>query len=315
MRDHRARAIRLLGLIALLTAALPAPASAHPVDEYVQNTYIDLAPDRTTLQIDLTPGVLVAPEVVALIDADGDDKISDAEGEAYAKNAVLRDVYLAVDGEPQPLTLVDSSFPTSLDMGAGMGTIRLRVAAKAPTDSPGDHSLSYRNVHEPVNSRYLVNAFRASDGRGRDLAPGPRQAPERHPGGLHHRVRRTDNVRRCRRGERGRRGQQHPGAAAAVGRLPARGRGVTVAARRGPGSIGAAGRVARPDARPRQDPGRRLPDRQPRHRPARRRLGRYRYPHPYRVGHRRRPAGAPRRPVHPAGHPGTGVGGGARGWW
>jgi ABC-type nickel/cobalt efflux system permease component RcnA len=100
---------------------------------------------------------------VALIDADGDGEISEAEGEAYAKNAVLRDVSLTVDGEPQPLTLVDSSFPTPLDMGAGMGTIRLWVAAEAPAGSPGDHTLSYRNDHEPVNSRYLVNAFRASD--------------------------------------------------------------------------------------------------------------------------------------------------------
>jgi nickel/cobalt exporter len=176
VRHHRLRpriwSFGLLGpiwllLAATLAATLPAKeASAHPIDEYVQNTYIDLAPDRTTLQIDLTPGVLVAPEVVALIDADGDGEISEAEGEAYAEDAVLRDVSLAVDGEPQPLTLVDSSFPAPLDMGAGMGKIRLHVAPETPAGSPpGDHSLSYRNDHEPVdNSRYLVNAFRASDG-------------------------------------------------------------------------------------------------------------------------------------------------------
>jgi ABC-type nickel/cobalt efflux system permease component RcnA len=50
-------------------------------------------------------------------------------------------------------------------MGAGMGTIRLSLeAAEAPAGSPGDHSLSYRNDHEPVdNNKYLVNAFKASD--------------------------------------------------------------------------------------------------------------------------------------------------------
>jgi nickel/cobalt transporter (NicO) family protein len=171
VRHHRLRPqiwllVGLLGLTWLLAATLPArEASAHPIDEYVQNTYIDLAPDSTTLQIDLTPGVLVAPEVVALIDTDGDGEISEAEGETYANDAVLGDVALEVDGEPRPLTLVDSSFPTPLDMGAGMGTIRLQVAPEAPTgSSPGDHSLSYRNDHEPIdNSKYLVNAFRASD--------------------------------------------------------------------------------------------------------------------------------------------------------
>ena len=173
MRQHRRLpriwSFGLLGLSWLLAATLAATlpereASAHPIDEYVQNTYIDLAPDTMTIQIDLTPGVLVAPEVLALIDADGDGEISEAEGASYAEDAVLRDVSLAVDGEPQPLTLVDSSFPTPLDMKAGMGTIRLQVAAEGPGGEPaGDHSLSYRNGHEPVNSRYLVNAFRASD--------------------------------------------------------------------------------------------------------------------------------------------------------
>jgi ABC-type nickel/cobalt efflux system permease component RcnA len=133
------------------------------MDEYVQNTYIDLAPERTSLEVNLTPGVLVATEMAALIDADEDGEFSEAEAEAYAE-AVLQDLALEVDGEPQPLTLVNSNFPTPLDMGAGMGTIRLQVDAEAPAGSPGDHSLTYRNDHEPIdNSKYLVNAFRASD--------------------------------------------------------------------------------------------------------------------------------------------------------
>src|SRR5829696_1507612 len=133
MRHHRLRprirSFGLLGLILLLAATLPAKeASAHPLDEYVQNTYIDPASDRTTLELNLTPGVLVAPEMVALIDTDGDGEISETEGDAYA-NEVLRDISLEVDGEPQPLTLTSSQFPTPLDIRAGMGTIRLQVAA------------------------------------------------------------------------------------------------------------------------------------------------------------------------------------------
>lgn len=99
MKRYRLWPLCLLCLIGVLTTALPA--AAHPLDEYVQNTYIDLAPDRTTLEINLTPGVLVAPQVAALIDADGDGDISGAEGEAYA-NVMLRDVALEVDDEPNP---------------------------------------------------------------------------------------------------------------------------------------------------------------------------------------------------------------------
>jgi ABC-type nickel/cobalt efflux system permease component RcnA len=164
VKRHLPWSIGLLGLISLLTSVLlPAEkALAHPLDEYVQNTYIDLAPDRTTLELNLTPGVLVAPQVVALIDTDGDGEISETEGDAYANDYVLRDIALEVDGEPQPLTLVGGSFPTPLDMSAGMGTIRLHVAAEAPGGVPGDHSLSFRNDHQPVNSKYLVNAFKKS---------------------------------------------------------------------------------------------------------------------------------------------------------
>src|ERR687883_464437 len=105
-------AVGLVGLFVLLTTTLPAAvAVAHPLDEYVQSTYIDPSPDRTTLELNLTPGVLVAPEMVALIDTDGDGEISETEGEVYA-DAVLQDITLEVDGQPQPLTLVGSSFPS-----------------------------------------------------------------------------------------------------------------------------------------------------------------------------------------------------------
>lgn len=163
MKRYLPWSIGLLGLISLLTPVLlPAKeAAAHPIDEYVQNTYIDPAPDRTTLELNLTPGVLVAPQMLAMIDTEGDGEISETEGDAYA-NEVLRDISLEVDGEPQPLTLVDASFPTPMDMSAGMGTIRLHVAAEAPEGVPGDHSLSFRNDHQPVNSKYLVNAFKKS---------------------------------------------------------------------------------------------------------------------------------------------------------
>jgi nickel/cobalt transporter (NicO) family protein len=159
--------IGLLSLICLLISVLlPAKeAVAHPLDEFVQNTYIDLTLDRTTLELNLTPGVLVAPEMVALIDTDGDGEISETEGEAYA-NDVLRDIFLEVDDEPQPLTLASSQFPTPLDISAGLGTIRLQVAAEGladtPGDTPGEHQLYYRNDHQPVNSKYLVNAFKKS---------------------------------------------------------------------------------------------------------------------------------------------------------
>lgn len=147
----------------LLIPALPTPAAAHPLNEYVQNTYIDLAPNGATIEMDMTPGVLVASGVIEQIDSNGDGEISKTEGEAYARGVVQRDISLKVDGEPQKPTLLDSSFPKPLDMKAGLDAIRLQIDVGSLAGSPGQHEIVYRNDHEPVNSAYLVNAFETGD--------------------------------------------------------------------------------------------------------------------------------------------------------
>jgi hypothetical protein len=94
----------LLGLIALLFTwlALPQAALAHPADVYLQATYITVAPTQIVVELKLTPGVLVAPQVLSQLDPDGDQQISEAEGQAYV-DAVLRNVVLQVDEEPLAL--------------------------------------------------------------------------------------------------------------------------------------------------------------------------------------------------------------------
>jgi hypothetical protein len=138
--------------------AFPAPAAPHQLDEFLQATRVALARDRLVLEIDLTPGVKVASRVCALIDTDGDRKISTAEGRAYAQR-VLEDVVLRLDGERRRLTLVRADFPSLGEMGAGLGTIRLEAKADAAVDAPGGHQLSYQNDHQPEIGAYLVNAL------------------------------------------------------------------------------------------------------------------------------------------------------------
>src|SRR5438067_9050604 len=104
---RRRRGLRptlLLGLIALLPGllALPAAALAHPLDVYLQATYITVAPAQIVVELDLSPGVLVAPQVLPQLDSDGDQQISDAEGQAYG-DAMLRNIVLQVDGKPLAL--------------------------------------------------------------------------------------------------------------------------------------------------------------------------------------------------------------------
>ena len=85
---------RLPLLLALL--ALPSNVFAHRDDQYLQATIVAIEPDGVRLQINLTPGVAVAEQVLAEIDRDRDEAISKNEAAAYAKVVEARS--LAPDG-------------------------------------------------------------------------------------------------------------------------------------------------------------------------------------------------------------------------
>jgi hypothetical protein len=140
----------------------PAPAGAHRLDEYLQATRLSIDVDRVRLEIDLTAGVAVAPEVFACIDTNRDGQISGAEGDAYARQ-VLGSVVLSVDGQPTLVTLTENRFPAFREMSLGVGTIEVRGTANVPAASAGRHQLSYVNTHQPERSVYLVNALVPAD--------------------------------------------------------------------------------------------------------------------------------------------------------
>jgi hypothetical protein len=157
---------RLLATCVVLgvVSGRPVPAGAHRLDEYLQATRVSIDRDRVTLEIDLTPGVSVAPRVLAWIDTNRDGQISTAESETYARQ-VLSAVVLSVDGRMVPVTLVDRQFPDPRDMGLGVGVIRLRARSQVPLAASGRHELSYSNNHQSEGSVYLVNALVPDDPR------------------------------------------------------------------------------------------------------------------------------------------------------
>ena len=157
---------RLFAPLAVAVAWLAGatPAGAHRLDEYLQATRLSVDIDRVGLEIDLTAGAAVAPDVFARIDTNGDGQISDAEGEAYA-HQILADVVLSADGRRTPITLVGIRFPQFHDMSLGVGTIQLRATANVSAAQTGRHQISYLNTHESASSVYLVNALVPQDPR------------------------------------------------------------------------------------------------------------------------------------------------------
>jgi ABC-type nickel/cobalt efflux system permease component RcnA len=146
----------LMGLISLL--AFPPVATAHPLDELFQVTYVVMAPNRITLQLELYPGVLIAPRILALIDTNSDDLISESESRAYV-NLFLKDIIFEIDGQPSMLTPANFEFATPLDLRAGVGIIRFDLYTDLSADHRGSHQFYYQNNHQPDISMYLVNAI------------------------------------------------------------------------------------------------------------------------------------------------------------
>jgi hypothetical protein len=142
-------------LLALL--AFPSAAFGHRDDQYLQATLVVIEPSEIRLQINLTPGVAVAEQVLARIDRDRDGAISKNEAAAYAQ-LLMRDLTLRVDGRKLELKLTASEFVEPAELRTGAGIIQLEFSAISGPLAAGVHRLILENRHLTAMSVYLINA-------------------------------------------------------------------------------------------------------------------------------------------------------------
>jgi hypothetical protein len=157
------RAIGLLGVFLAALALVPAQVDAHRLDELLQATRVDIRSDRIVLELDVTPGALVAAEMLDQIDIDRDGVLNDIERHQYGQQ-VLSSSLVSIDGGTTTLTLLTHEFPTRDAMAAGTGAIRVRAVATITADT-GRHRLVVRTAPLHASSVYLVNALMPSDPR------------------------------------------------------------------------------------------------------------------------------------------------------
>jgi nickel/cobalt transporter (NicO) family protein len=141
---------------------LAADAQAHRLDEYLQAARLSLSPDRVLLDLDLSPGVAVAPEIIGLIDRDADQVVSPQEAREYGQQA-LSEIALTLDGRRLSVILDRVEIPSAADLRAGLGTIALRAGAAVERLPAGRHELRFRNDHHPGRAAYLINALHPED--------------------------------------------------------------------------------------------------------------------------------------------------------
>ena len=148
---------RIAGVALALMLVVPGPLSAHRLDEYLQALRVDIGPDRTLLELDLTPGANLAPDVVAALDNNHDGEIAAAEAARYVAD-VLQSIEVSIDGRLAALTLTRQSLPTSDELSAGVGVIRLALSIDN-VQAGGAHQLVVRNGYRPDVGVYLANAL------------------------------------------------------------------------------------------------------------------------------------------------------------
>ena len=157
MAQAMIKTLRCLAVLLLGLFALPSTSLAHRLDEYLQATIVTIEPGEVRLQINLTPGVAVAEQVLFLIDHDHDGVISTNEATAYAK-LLMRDLILWLDQRKLELKLTSSNLPAPTELRTGEGIIQIEFSATIGPLPSGAHKLILKNRHLPSLSVYLFNA-------------------------------------------------------------------------------------------------------------------------------------------------------------
>jgi hypothetical protein len=150
---------RVLMMIALL--AMPSAAFAHRLDEYLQATLAVIEPGEIRLQMNLTPGVAVADQVLTRIHPDDRGAILPREVAAYAES-LRHDLIVRLDQRVVALQLTASQSSPPDELRNGSGIIQMEFIAKTGAFKPGAHTLSIQNRHLPAISVYLLNAGQPS---------------------------------------------------------------------------------------------------------------------------------------------------------
>jgi hypothetical protein len=149
-------------ILSFVLFASATPMFAHRLDEYLQAAAISLGKDRITLEMRLSPGVAVAPMVLAGIDRNGDGVFSDAEETAYVEQ-LLRDVSVTLDGEPLIFHSTSKTFASIDALREGRGEILIQFFASVTGSKSKERKLTFENHHQKQIAAYLVNTYTPSD--------------------------------------------------------------------------------------------------------------------------------------------------------
>jgi ABC-type nickel/cobalt efflux system permease component RcnA len=154
------RSVLVAAAAIVSVAGLAAPASAHPSDEFLLATYVTPGANVVSVEVDITPGVLIAPAFAKSLDLDGDGAL-DPDEVATHLTVLTSSFTLIVDDVPTAMTLVSNSYAPLDLIAAGGGSIEVRLTAPAPGGGP--HSVRLDNRYDPGRSTIQSSAIVPND--------------------------------------------------------------------------------------------------------------------------------------------------------
>ena len=124
------------------------------------------------MQLDLTPGVLVAPEFARAVDTDGSETISASETAALV-DLVTSTLELRVDGQVVPLAVTRQACPAYDLLAAAGGVVTVELTASLPS---GSRNVVFTDEYNPGRTTVQMGVLVADADA--DPAPWP---PSRTP--------------------------------------------------------------------------------------------------------------------------------------
>lgn len=137
--------------------------AAHNLDEYLQAALIGVERERVEVSLRMTPGPAVFGAFSAMLDPDGDERITNDEQAQYRRLA-LRDWQLSLDDKSLAIDCRESEVSPLAELREGAGAVWIRCVAELQGMPPGMHRLRFRNGHQAAWSVYMMNALQPGPG-------------------------------------------------------------------------------------------------------------------------------------------------------
>jgi hypothetical protein len=158
------RAGKSAGFALAVVIAAGSGISAHRLDECLQAARIAIEPDHIAIDVDVTPGIAVAEDIIGDVDRNGDGVLSAGEQAAYAR-LVLASLDVSVNGREMDLVPGATAFPDVEALRRGEATIRVRSTVPLSPQASGAHQVRFRNHYRREMSVYLANALVSESAR------------------------------------------------------------------------------------------------------------------------------------------------------